>query len=131
MKFGELLEGYSNTEMVKTSTIDKYKEFTREKPMGGEARFQKLKSNIEKYGIKEPLIIIYYKYDNTAYLAEGNHRLRIAKELGLPKVPVRVLRAEAEGKKSGNPVKPVRGYIKKDPIEHVPADLKPSQIGLK
>lgn len=134
MKFSELLTEniYKRyTELVPVKTLDKYKEFDRDTPVMGILGYNNLKADIKRNGIKEPLIIRYYKGDNTAFLTEGNHRLRIAKELGIKKVPVRVIRVNLNGKSSGKPVKPVRGFIKKDPIQHVPEDLKPSEIGIK
>lgn len=142
MKFMELFEGHSlpaskskhlepYTEMVKVSSLIPYREFTRSKPMWGEKEFEKLKADIKKRGILDPLVIAYYTGDDTAILTEGNHRLRAALELKLNKVPVRVVRYQSNGRQSGKRVKSVRGFIKDDPIQHIPGDLKPSQIGIK
>lgn len=116
----------SNTEMVSVKTMDKFKEFTREKPMNQE-RFDELKADIKENGIQEPLILQYYQHSKSVLLIEGNHRLRIAKELGLKEVPVRVSRYEGDDSKFPKAVKidsPLKQY------GYVSADLKPSDIGL-
>mgnify|MGYP000428933448 CR=1 FL=1 len=127
--YSAIYESYaSTTELVPVQVIDRYKEFTREVPMHGNEQFQELKADIKENGIKEPLIIAYYQYSKTALLVEGNHRLRIAKELGMSEVPVRVSRYQ--GDDSHYPkAKPVPGYQANE-HGYVPGDLKPSDIGL-
>lgn len=52
--------------------------------------FDKLKEDIKKYGIKEPITLQYYVKDNAVRLLEGHHRLKIAKDLGIKEVPVKI-----------------------------------------
>ena len=73
------------------------------------------------------LILDYFMYDNKALLIEGNHRLNAAILAGLKEVPVRVVRSKRDA-----PAKAisVRGFIKKHEHQHIPSDLKPSEIGI-
>jgi ParB-like chromosome segregation protein Spo0J len=80
--------------MVPTSEVDKYKEYDRravQHPGRDTDTINKLKEDISKNGITEPLILKYGVEDGKAHLWEGNHRLAAAKELGLKEVPVRVV----------------------------------------
>ena len=80
-----------------TNDVLKYREYNRkihDEFSGSQSRedVQKLKNNIEKNGIKEPLIIHINIRDGKkaeCYLGEGNHRIAIAEELGIMKVPVK------------------------------------------
>jgi len=129
-----------NVEWVPIDAIDRLKEYdradtTQPKVLYEYARetIDELKQSIPTEGFKEPLIVEYAAGDRHAYLGEGNHRLAAAKELGLSHVPVRVMRnGEQRGELAGthNAVE-VPGY-QADPPPHnrVPADMKPSQIGL-
>jgi ParB-like chromosome segregation protein Spo0J len=53
-------------------------------------KWDNLKKSIEEEGVKETLIFQVGK-NGVAKVAEGNHRLAIAKELGIDKVPVKFL----------------------------------------
>lgn len=50
----------------------------------------KLKDDISKNGIKEPLTLVYYVKDNALRLKDGHHRLQAANELGLQDAPIKV-----------------------------------------
>jgi hypothetical protein len=54
--------------------------------------YDELKQDIKQNGIKEPIIFMMQKTSNdtfTVYVGEGNHRMSIAKELGIKTIPVR------------------------------------------
>lgn len=52
-----------------------------------EEQINKLKSSIEKNGFTEPIELVR-KNDGTIEIENGNHRLQIAKELGIKEIPV-------------------------------------------
>ena len=75
--------------------LDKYKEFKRTSTKGNlsEEDWDKLKADIKKQGIKDYGILSLNKQrggDVKVTLGEGNHRLAIAKELGIKKMKVRL-----------------------------------------
>jgi hypothetical protein len=116
-------------EWVPVEYLDKIKEFDRTKqPLLSREEYEKLKADIKVNGIKEPLMIYYYQQENTVILAEGNHRLAIAKELGMKSLPCRVIRNEKsydfakEYTKVSGAVPNKHGYVS--------GDLKPSDIGI-
>ena len=53
--------------------------------------FEKLKDDIRKNGITEPITILYFYKNNTATLGEGHHRLKIANQLNISEVPVQII----------------------------------------
>ena len=127
--FDAIFESYGHqmVEMVPTSTLNRFKEFTRDVPMGGDLRYQELKADIKENGIKEPLILMYFQHSKSVLLVEGNHRLRIANELGINELPVRVSRYEGDDSHYPKAVaidSPLKQY------GYVPGDLKPSDIGI-
>ncbi len=70
-------------------------------------------------------ILLYNHKTNKAYLGEGNTRLAAAKSLGYTHMPVRAYRMGHE-----NPAgKTVKKPYTTDPDKHVPADIKPSELG--
>jgi len=79
--------------------LDKYREFDRNpKHKGGDSNlspeeFKKLEDDIKKHGIKDYGIITLYQQMNGDVLAsmgEGNHRLNIAKRLGINKMTMNI-----------------------------------------
>lgn len=80
--------------MAPVSDIDNYKEYNwssnvfRNKGHKPEY-WDELVEDIKKNGIKTPLTIILYKHEHKAKLGEGNHRLGVAKQLGIEFLPVR------------------------------------------
>lgn len=80
-------------EMVKTEDIAPFIEYDRKEfPRYSTEKVNELREDIKKNGIKEPLILYYGATKGNIILGEGNHRLMIAKELGITEVPVRVVR---------------------------------------
>lgn len=79
-----------------------------------------------KSGWREPVILTYFKGDDTALLGEGNHRLWAASKLGLWFMPVRVVRYSGEGRKRR--ARSVPGWTEGG---HVPGEMVPSDIGLE
>ena len=53
--------------------------------------YESLKKDIKENGIKEPIVLRYYYKGNAIRLLEGHHRLKIANELGIKNIPVRVI----------------------------------------
>lgn len=78
-----------------------YREYDRDPSSGFTGKldsieYTELKSDIEENGVKNPISLTMERLksgfndgDVKVYLGEGNHRLRIARELGLDKIPVR------------------------------------------
>lgn len=93
------------TIMAKTREIDKYKEYNWSNKHFRRKNFDpdywdELVSDIKKNGIKYPLIIILYEHEpDKAHVGEGNHRLGIAKQLGIKEIPVRFLFYKGQKKK--------------------------------
>jgi bisphosphoglycerate-independent phosphoglycerate mutase (AlkP superfamily) len=85
------------TVLAKTKEVDKYKEYNWSSSKFRQQNYNpgywdELKEDIKKNGILDPLIIILYEFEpKKAHLGEGNHRLAIAKELGIKELPVRIL----------------------------------------
>lgn len=50
-----------------------------------------LEQSLEKYGIKEPLVITYYPNEGKAVLTDGHTRLDVAKDMGAKKLPIRIV----------------------------------------
>ncbi len=80
----------------KTKDVWPWREYTRDLTgdwSGGNTKSEidKLRKDIQKNGIKNPLMLHISRQDKgvNVYLGEGNHRLGLALELGIPKVPVR------------------------------------------
>lgn len=75
-------------EEVPTAWLAQFREYDRDPTT---ERFTTLRDSIAAEGIREPLLLEVSVLDGRAELTEGNHRLKVAEELGLPTVPVRVL----------------------------------------
>ena len=124
------LGNYNNVEMVPIGFLDRIKEYDRDGQHalpGGESRekIEEIKEWMKRRKWKSPLLIEYDKNKRTVLLVEGNHRLVAAKELGIKALPCRVWRVQ-QG--YGHKVK-VSGY-EPDDFGYVPADLKPSDVGI-
>lgn len=123
-----------HTELVPTSEALKYMEHDRaKKPMMTADQYAALRDDISKNGIKEPLTLNYGAKDRIATVGEGNHRLAIAKELGIEEVPMQVSgtqlsKAFQDEYKAG--YHPVPGR-EPDQFGYVPSNQKPSDIGVK
>jgi hypothetical protein len=93
---------YRDMELMKVSDVVPFKEYDRLKtPSSSQAEREKLKQDIAKNGIKEPLILEVDRSGNIR-LTEGNNRLEIAQELGIENVPVQVHRYSGEMKRGGD-----------------------------
>lgn len=112
--------GYSNVEMVPTHEINKYA--TQET---SPEHAEEVAKHVVHQGM-DPLILNYDHRENKANLGEGNHRLRVANRLGMSHVPVRVQR----GYLNGPGTTPPHAHPAIDKGEHVPAEIKPSDIGI-
>lgn len=124
----------SKTEMVPIEEAAKYMEHDRAKtPLMSSEQYQKLKDDISENGIQEPLTLQYGARDRIAAIGEGNHRLAIAKELGIKEVPMTVSgtqlsKADQLADKKGFAEVPGR---EPDETGYVPSNQKPSDVGIK
>lgn len=93
---------------------------------------ERLMVSLKAHGWVAPVIITYYQQDRTVLLGEGNHRLAAAHLLGMRWGLARVVRhmryVGPRHHTSRKPV-PVSGATP-NRNGYVPADLKPSEIGL-
>lgn len=119
------------TELINIDELQKYAEFDRKSsPLLSKEKYAALKADIAENGIKEPLILNYGAKDKIAYIGEGNHRLAIARELGITDIPVRVSGTGATIEGQG-----VKGFGKvngatPDQFGYIPSNQKPSDIGI-
>lgn len=102
--------------------------------------YNKLKEDIRKNGIKEPIIIKYYVKDNALRIQEGHHRIKIANELGIKAIPVKINVVWANSIKEGNedikgqeiysPLNPIdiQKYRK---IDYYPSNVNVEELGFK
>ena len=80
-------------EFVDVELLDKIKEFDRRvQRVKSDEQIDELKQAIINNGITDPVMIDFSPEDGTIKLGEGNHRLMIAKELGLDKIPAICIR---------------------------------------
>lgn len=75
--------------MANVRDLEKIKEhdWSRKRSRIGPERYEELYQDIKKNGIKLPVQVMLYQHEGRAKLGEGNHRLAIAKELGIKKIP--------------------------------------------
>ena len=99
----------------------------------------KLKEDISKNGIKEPLTLVYYVKDNALRLKEGHHRLDAANKLRLQDVPIKVQvewnnsikeDRDIQGQELYQPPVPldIESYEKRN---YQPTNIKLSELGFK
>ena len=91
-----------------------------------------LKQSIAAQGFFDPIHISYNQNDRYAYVGEGNHRIAAARELGLTHIPAIVHRNDKydpDRNKGMGFAKLVPG-VDPDQSGYVPADLKPTEIGM-
>jgi len=128
MNFRQLIvEGPANkVEMIRTDVLRMFREYDRSNltfSKHSPETYQKLKKDILKKGIKVPLTITYDLHREWALVTEGNHRIQIAIDTGIKKLPATVwFRGDLE-RGAG-----VRGYQKE--FGHPPEWVKPSEIGI-
>ena len=129
-----LSNNYDSIELVPVEQLIKFKEYDRI----GEDRFPEssdkiktIKRSFIENGIKDVLIIDYSQPDKSVLLIEGNHRLIVAMLLGLRYLPARVVRRNSSFDQRDS-LKSMRVTgIEPNRHNYVPADLKPSQVGIK
>lgn len=84
---------YNNTKIGETTIIPVKTILSIQNSEGGyrtETQINNLKKDIEKNGITTP-IEIYRKNNGTFAIENGNHRLKIAQELGIKDIPVKMV----------------------------------------
>lgn len=95
-KTRENMNNHQNSDLIEfvdVELLDKIKEYDRRvQRVKTDEDIDELKNKIISNGITEPVMIDICPYDGTLKLGEGNHRLMIAKELGLLKVPAIAIR---------------------------------------
>lgn len=121
---------YPEYEMVDTELMLKYREFDRTFTGHNSKEYlAELKASIRENGFKEPIMLMYDVNTGYAYVGEGNHRLMIARELGISKIPVVVIR-ESYSAVKGNLRNGI--YLNKTVIEtkdgSMPSSFSPSQV---
>ena len=95
--------------------------------------YEKLKNDIGENGILEPIILNYYFKDNAINLKEGHHRLKIANELGINRVPVKIMviwdRNIKDNETIFNPpiTLDITEYTKRN---YYPTFIEPTKLGL-
>ena len=84
---------FEDVEFVDVTLMDKMKEYDRlTRPTT--SNLDELAEDIKTNGFKEPLILDFNPYNGQLKIAEGNHRLAVAKKLGLKQVPVIAMRSK-------------------------------------
>lgn len=86
------IKEYNNLQLGETKNINTNDLFQLAKDGGHKTteQIESLRESIRQNGIIEP-IEIYRKNDGTFAIENGNHRLKIASELGIEKVPVKLV----------------------------------------
>lgn len=124
------------TELVSVEDLTPFRELDREvtpKFRGDSAHLDELTEDIRVNGFREPVIINYDPQNGLALLGEGNHRLAVAKRLGLDGIPVRVVKTNLAGDPKAVFMTNQGMFPKLKINEHgyFPADASPSAIGFK
>jgi hypothetical protein len=98
--YGKENKAYSDNVTLSVGVEDLYKirEYDRNIKNGTtglrtKEEYESLKESIKKEGIKTPLVVTLKKNemgDVSAIVGEGNHRIRIARELGITHLPVEI-----------------------------------------
>lgn len=95
--------------------------------------WERLKASMAKHGPLAPVWLQYDPDSGHAYVGEGNHRVRIAEELGMTHLPVMLYRTR-RGQGFGGAhikLKPLGGQLNEYGYEqHVPQYIRPSDVGL-
>jgi len=131
---------------VDTDFLDQFKEYDREQDYPHEKNYvDSMREHIKKYGFEEPMILGFNPKTGYTRLIEGNHRLMLAKQLGIKEIPTRMLRRvgleeDKSGKHGGSYIDienaPARERIIKERprwkefYDYVPydEDMKPSDM---
>lgn len=82
------IERFKDNKNIKFDNVDDLLKLNRRKGYRESTKIEELKNKIKKIGIEEPIEIVQNE-DGTRSIQDGNHRLEIAKELGLKEVPIK------------------------------------------
>lgn len=125
---GAALRKTPTARMVPVEELAGFEEFDRRPGSltAGRSRqgYERLKKEIEKHGIKVPIELVVNKVGK-AFIGEGNHRLAIAREIGLQEIPVTVVFKDipARGRAQKLPKPPPEGL---ENLQHI----SPEDVGL-
>lgn len=114
-------------ELVPIDIIEQYQEHhwtRRYHPRMTQKEYDALSDDIAKNGFKDPLIMDYNPTNGYTVVIEGNHRLAIARDLGLKYVPVRLVRGKYVNERTGTKVE----NSKLITDEYVPGNISPSMV---
>ena len=99
--------------------------------------FDDTKNDIIENGIKQPIKLQYYVKDNQLRIADGHHRLQIANELGINKVPVIIsviYNRHISDYNANRDIKNKNPYYPPKPLnidKYIERDYFPSEISVK
>lgn len=91
---------HPDIEWVPTHALKPFMEYNR-RPGSKDAwsskeRWEALGEHIKANGITKPLWIDFNPHTSTGHLSEGNHRLQLALDHGIPALPVRVMQSQRQ-----------------------------------
>jgi hypothetical protein len=124
-------------EWVPTHALKPFLEYDR-RPGGkdswnNEERWNALGEHLKTHGFRNPVWIDFNPDESTGHLSEGNHRVQLALDHGIPAVPVRVYRSRRTSptQVKVTPKPEPQWEDSYDPTGyHYPDYLRPSHIGL-
>lgn len=87
--------------------------------------YDEMKQDIVKNGLNLPIRLMYYVNDDALRIYDGHHRLKIANELGIKKIPIDISVIWDGSIESGN--KDIAGQ----PLYHPPKQLDVSSYELR
>lgn len=134
---GDVSRGHPDIEWVPTHVMKKFIEYDR-RPGGRDAwsspeRWNALGQHIKQNGFKNPAWLDFNPDTGMAHLSEGNHRVQIAVDHGMPAIPVRVYRS-TRNSPTQIPVKAQPQPEWEDSFDptgyHWPQYMRPSHLGL-
>jgi hypothetical protein len=89
------------------------------------------KIRAEGFDPKKPVQVWYDPFRHTATVADGNHRLAVARRLGIEKVPTTVQINQYGDRRTKGHRMPGESPVLPDDTGYIPASLPPSWIGLR
>lgn len=92
-------------------------------------KYEALRQHIIDHGFKNPVWVDYHQDTGHAHVSEGNHRLTIAQELGIPALPVKVYRSRRNSNGLSQRLKNPED-VKEAFNGWIPQTMKASDIGL-
>jgi hypothetical protein len=119
-------------EFVPTKVLLELREFIRS-PYGSRYDYVEkgpLVYQLMNNGMQEPIMLMYNQPTRTVFVGEGNHRIAIAKKLGIESLPTRVVRTERKPGYELHIGKKVKG-VEPNEYGYVKGSLYPSEIGLR